>query len=73
MALWLQPGEEPETAEERADLDAILALRESAAIELKVYSFDLIHSKKSFRYFREAIKILILLSKVCSSIRVLQY
>ncbi len=38
MALWLQPGEEPETAEERADLDAITALRESAAIELKVYS-----------------------------------
>ncbi|CAK9212401.1 unnamed protein product [Sphagnum troendelagicum] len=35
MALWLQPGEEPETAEERADLDAIIALRESAAIELK--------------------------------------
>ncbi len=73
MALWLQPGEEPETAEERADLDAIIALRESAAIELKVYTFDLIHSKKYFRYFREAIKILILLSKVCSNIRVLQY
>ncbi len=48
MALWLQPGEEPETAEERADLDAIIALRESAAIELKVCSFDLIHSKKYF-------------------------
>ncbi len=73
MALWLQPGEEPETAEERADLDAIIALRESAAIELKVCSFDLIHSKKYFRYFREAIEILILLSEVCSSIRVLQY
>jgi hypothetical protein len=38
MALWLQPEEEPETAKERADLDAIIALRESAAIELKVCS-----------------------------------
>jgi hypothetical protein len=36
MALFLPPGVEPETEEERADLDAINALRESAAYELKV-------------------------------------
>lgn len=36
MALWMPAGAVPETEEEKADLDAISALRESAAVELKV-------------------------------------
>lgn len=39
MALWMEKGAEPQTESERADLDAIAALKESAAIELKVLSF----------------------------------
>ncbi|GAB2281865.1 hypothetical protein Dimus_016427 [Dionaea muscipula] len=35
MALWMEPGAEPKTDKERADLEAIAALKESAAIELK--------------------------------------
>ncbi|KAJ7977154.1 tetratricopeptide repeat protein 4-like [Quillaja saponaria] len=35
MALWMETGSEPSTEKERADLDAIAALKESAAIELK--------------------------------------
>ncbi|XP_028765591.1 tetratricopeptide repeat protein 4 homolog isoform X1 [Neltuma alba] len=35
MALWMEKGSEPLTEREKADLDAIAALKESAAIELK--------------------------------------
>nr|XP_048336321.1 tetratricopeptide repeat protein 4 homolog isoform X2 [Ziziphus jujuba var. spinosa] len=35
MALWMETGSEPMTESEKADLDAIAALKESAAIELK--------------------------------------
>ncbi|MQL81336.1 hypothetical protein Taro_013784 [Colocasia esculenta] len=35
MALWMEAGSEPVTEKERADLDAIAALKESAAVELK--------------------------------------
>ncbi|CAL0321329.1 unnamed protein product [Lupinus luteus] len=35
MALWMEPGSEPFTEKEKADLEAIAALKESAAIELK--------------------------------------
>lgn len=36
MALWMEKGSEPRTETEIADLDAIAALKQSAAIELKV-------------------------------------
>lgn len=36
MALWMEAGSEPKTESEIADLDAITALKESAALELKV-------------------------------------
>ncbi|KAL0318918.1 UNVERIFIED_CONTAM: Tetratricopeptide repeat protein 4 [Sesamum angustifolium] len=35
MALWMEAGSEPKTNEEIVDLEAIAALKESAAIELK--------------------------------------
>lgn len=35
MALWMEAGSEPKTEKELADLDAISALKESAAFELK--------------------------------------
>ncbi|XP_034689750.1 tetratricopeptide repeat protein 4 homolog [Vitis riparia] len=35
MALWMETGSEPNTQSEIADLDAITALKESAALELK--------------------------------------
>lgn len=34
----MEPGQEPTTEAERADLDAIEALRESSVLELKVNS-----------------------------------
>lgn len=40
MALWLEPGSEPETQMEADDLAAINAIKESAAIELKVLLFS---------------------------------
>lgn len=36
MALWMDSGSEPKTNEEIFDLDAIAALKESTAMELKV-------------------------------------
>lgn len=39
MALWLEPGSEPETQREADDLAAINAIKVSAAVELKVLSF----------------------------------
>lgn len=41
MALWMETGSEPMTESEKADLDAIAALKESAAFELKVLSLSL--------------------------------
>lgn len=41
MALWMETGSEPQTESEKADLDAIAALKESTAFELKVLSFCL--------------------------------
>lgn len=41
MALWMETGSEPQTDSEKADLDAIVALKESTAFELKVLSFCL--------------------------------
>lgn len=38
MALWMEKGSRPQTEREAADLDAIAALKESAALELKVRS-----------------------------------
>ncbi|XP_030527931.1 tetratricopeptide repeat protein 4 homolog [Rhodamnia argentea] len=35
MALWMEKGSQPQTESEIADLDAIAALKESAALELK--------------------------------------
>ena len=36
MALWMEKGSEPLTETEKADLEAIAALKESAAFEFKV-------------------------------------
>ena len=36
MSLWMEKGSEPQTVSEIADLVGINALKESAAIELKV-------------------------------------
>lgn len=38
MALWMEAGSDPVTESEMADLDAIAALKDSAARELKVSS-----------------------------------
>lgn len=43
MALWLDSGAEPQTEKEKLDLEAIVALKESAAFELKVFSLLLFH------------------------------
>jgi len=39
MALLMEPGADPVTDSERADLDAIAAIKESAAFEFKVCPF----------------------------------
>lgn len=36
MALWMEAGADPMTDKEKADLDAIAALKQSSALELKV-------------------------------------
>lgn len=41
MALWLDSGAEALTDKEKADLDAIAAIKESTAFELKVFPFFL--------------------------------
>lgn len=35
MALWMEPGSDPTTERERADLDAISAIKDSSTLELK--------------------------------------
>lgn len=52
MALWMEKGSEPLTENEKADLEAIAAIKESSALELKViitltYS---LFSKKAFDF-----------------------
>ncbi|PON37130.1 N-terminal acetyltransferase A, auxiliary subunit [Parasponia andersonii] len=53
MALWMETGSEPVTETEKADLDAIAALKESAAMELKEKGNQYVKMGK--RYYSEAI------------------
>ncbi|KAL6208871.1 hypothetical protein ACLB2K_019814 [Fragaria x ananassa] len=53
MALWMEKGAEPQTESERADLDAIAALKESAAIELKEKGNEFV--KKGKKHYSDAI------------------
>ncbi|KAJ7529014.1 hypothetical protein O6H91_15G030400 [Diphasiastrum complanatum] len=46
MALWMESGSEPASEQEKADLDAIDALRESAAIELKEQGNEFVKNGK---------------------------
>lgn len=39
MALWMEDGSNPLTENEKADLDAIAALKESSALEFKVFLY----------------------------------
>ncbi|XP_072072246.1 uncharacterized protein [Arachis hypogaea] len=51
MALWMENGSEPLTEAEKADLEAIAAIKESAAIELKGNEYV----KKGKKHYSEAI------------------
>ncbi|KAJ4728356.1 tetratricopeptide repeat protein 4-like [Melia azedarach] len=51
MALWMDAGSEPKTESEIADLEAIAALKESAAIELKGNDYV----KKGKKHYSDAI------------------
>lgn len=53
MALWMDAGSEPKTESEKADLDAIAALKESAAIELKEKGNEYV--KKGKKHYSDAI------------------
>nr|GMD64128.1 tetratricopeptide repeat protein 4 homolog [Ipomoea batatas] len=53
MALWMEAGSEPKTDTETADLDAIAALKESTAIELKEKGNEYV--KKGKKYYSDAI------------------
>ncbi|GAB2213701.1 hypothetical protein Droror1_Dr00018014 [Drosera rotundifolia] len=53
MALWMEAGSEPNTDAERADLDAISALKEAAAVELKEKGNEYV--KKGKKHFVHAI------------------
>ncbi|KAK9726456.1 hypothetical protein RND81_05G216500 [Saponaria officinalis] len=53
MALWLDAGAEPLTEKEKADLDAISALKESTAIELKEKGNEYVKMGK--KHYRDAI------------------
>ncbi|PKA59416.1 Serine/threonine-protein phosphatase 5 [Apostasia shenzhenica] len=53
MALWMDAGAEPVTCGEREDLDAIAALKESAAIELKEQGNS--YLKLGKKYYSDAI------------------
>ncbi|XP_019165711.1 PREDICTED: tetratricopeptide repeat protein 4 homolog isoform X2 [Ipomoea nil] len=53
MALWMEAGSEPKTDTETADLDAIAALKESAAVELKEKGNECV--KKGKKYYSDAI------------------
>ncbi|KAE8692157.1 hypothetical protein F3Y22_tig00110858pilonHSYRG00140 [Hibiscus syriacus] len=53
MALWMEAGSEPKTETEIADLQAIAALKESTALELKENGNELV--KKGQKHYQEAI------------------
>ncbi|OMO49575.1 Tetratricopeptide TPR-1 [Corchorus capsularis] len=53
MALWMDAGSEPKTESEIADLQAISAIKESAALELKEKGNELV--KKGKKHYSEAI------------------
>ncbi|XVF21481.1 hypothetical protein REPUB_Repub12eG0094100 [Reevesia pubescens] len=53
MALWMESGSEPKTESEIADLEAISALKESAALELKEKGNEFV--KKGQKHYQEAI------------------
>ncbi|MED6172211.1 hypothetical protein PIB30_047935 [Stylosanthes scabra] len=53
MALWMEKGSEPLTEAEKADLEAIAAIKESAAIELKEKGNAFV--KKGKKHYSEAI------------------
>ncbi|KAL8139140.1 hypothetical protein V2J09_005141 [Rumex salicifolius] len=54
MALWMEPGSIPQTESERIDLEAIAALKESTAIELKEEGNEYV--KKGKKHYNEAIE-----------------
>lgn len=53
MALWLEPGSESVTPEAQADLDALSALKHSAAIELKDKGNEFVKMGK--KYYKDAV------------------
>ncbi|XP_047330946.1 tetratricopeptide repeat protein 4 homolog [Impatiens glandulifera] len=53
MALWMENGSEPLTEREKADLEAISAIKESASIELKEQGNDFV--KKGKKHYSDAI------------------
>ncbi|XP_022758557.1 tetratricopeptide repeat protein 4 homolog isoform X2 [Durio zibethinus] len=53
MALWMETGSEPKTESEIADLQAISALKESAALELKEKGNEFV--RKGKKHYPEAI------------------
>lgn len=53
MALWLDSGAEPQTEKEKVDLEAIVALKESAAFELKDQGNEYV--KKGKKHYRDAL------------------
>ncbi|CAO2824152.1 unnamed protein product [Amaranthus hypochondriacus] len=53
MALWLDSGSEPQTENEKADLDAIAAIKESTALELKDEGNEFI--KKGKKHYKDAL------------------
>ncbi|KAF8111592.1 hypothetical protein N665_0074s0119 [Sinapis alba] len=54
MALWMEAGSEPMTENEKADLEAISALKESAAIEFKEQGNECV--RKGKKHYSEAIE-----------------
>lgn len=53
MALWLDSGSEPQTENEKADLAAITALKESTALELKDQGNEYV--KKGKKHYKDAL------------------
>lgn len=51
MSLWMEKGSQPQTDSEIADLDAITALKQSSAIELKVRTWLSRRCPGSFFFF----------------------
>ncbi|ESQ36517.1 hypothetical protein EUTSA_v10008004mg [Eutrema salsugineum] len=54
MALWMDAGSEPMTENEKADLEAISALKESAAIEFKEQGNECV--RKGKKHYSEAVE-----------------